>query len=255
MHGFRGNCSRGFILPIITAAAFAARGDQIFVSENGTGYVVTGAAQVYFTNELSGTMMPDPSGGIHGRPVLVFDTYSFPDNVPHTGDVALVDVNNGGTITHLLRFYTDFGFGYLIFYANDGSHSLADVGLPTWSNAVQLNNQGPAGTSWNPQQGQPGCCGGPSTQPVGSPQGYVFFSQFPASAGSVTGLLTIATSPSGVTLSWPAALTNYSLYASSNLATGNWAAITNAPTTTNTSKQVTLPPTSNVQVFRLQGQQ
>src|SRR6476469_6810019 len=64
---------------IATQAAFHASrliadADEFIFNENGSAAVVTGLTGAYQTNSSSsGSMMLDPSGGIHGRPVLVFD--------------------------------------------------------------------------------------------------------------------------------------------------------------------------------------
>ena len=55
-----------------------------------------------------------------------------------------------------------------------------------------------------------------------------------------------------VVLSWPVAAAGFSVQAKSNLASGNWVTLTNAPVLVgNTTWQTTVPRTGGVQFFRL----
>jgi hypothetical protein len=231
--------------------------DELFVDENGNGYTVSGTTYIGFTtNHFPGSLTTDPSGGLSGSLVLVYDL-GFPGPYGRTsGDVALVDVSQGGAVSHIIRFYTTFTMeSYLIFYAKDGSGSLADKGLPNSTNTVQIENHGPAGTYWDPNGGQPGFVGG--TYPVGTPIGYTFYSQFPAVTNPPappisTNALSIAGSTNGIMLSWPTALINYSLFWNSDLAGTNWLAVTNTPITNYGLSQISLQATSTFQIFQLQ---
>jgi hypothetical protein len=229
------------------------------VNENGNGSV----AHAFTTNSNNGSLQPDPScfsfpldpphPPCLPGPVLAYNAQTDADTVTD-GDVVLVDLNWGGTVSHLIRFY----HGNLIFYARDGTHSSADAGLPAWTSAVQIVNQGPSGTFWQPRAGQPGYIYGTVSYPVGEPFGYMIYASFPVSGGLTggsSGALKIWGSSSSITLSWPKILTNYALCQGTNPVTTNWVVVTNTPTVvSNTINQVSIAPNSAYQFFRLQPQ-
>jgi hypothetical protein len=251
-HSFKALAVTGFILacsaPKLFAPFYGAAG--IFVDENGNGYDVLG--DLYgtgiITNQLTSFQGPDLSGGV-GSPVLIYTLDDYYNGATN-GDVALVDVNNSGKISHLLRFLN----GYLIFYANDGSRSMADVGLPaTFStNLVQITNQGPAGTLWQPGLNQPGYVGGyiSGTTP---PDVYTFFSYLSFSTLTNEQLRIRLSSRGIVLLSWPTNLNNlgYALYQNDNLAHDNWSQVTNSPGITNGFSQLPLQATAHSRFFRI----
>jgi hypothetical protein len=216
--------------------------------EYGNGYEISGVAGTLFTNPVPGSLMPDPSSGITGSLVLV---YTLPFTVTN-GDVAIVDANNGNTISHLVRFYSDDFFfnDYAIFYAQDGTHSPADVGIPASSNPVQIMNQGPSGTFWAPTANQPGFLNRYS--PVGDPGGYTFYAPSTISPGGSTNVLTITRSPPNVIVSWPTNAATITLLRNGNLYSTNWVQVTNQVNSVNGSNQVVFPTSqSAVQFFRL----
>src|SRR6516225_12304840 len=93
----------GFILACSTPKLFApidgAQG--ITVDENGNGYWIVGLNLDTGTlekNYLTSFKIPDPSGGLGGL-VLVYDLGPYYNGATN-GDVALVDVNLGATVSH-----------------------------------------------------------------------------------------------------------------------------------------------------------
>jgi hypothetical protein len=249
-HSFKALAVAGFILACSTPKLFAPLigAEGIFVDENGNGYNVFSEG---VTNDLVSLQMPDPSGGLIGPPVLVYDLGPYYNGATN-GDVALVDVNYGASVRHLLRFSD----GFLIYYANDGSHSQADVGLPASfsTNLVMIANQAPAGTGtvWRPAAHQPGFVGGyiSSTTP---PEMYTFFSYFPFLSPTKAPLTIWPSSAGNVLLSWPTNLNNlgYALYQNDTLAHDNWTQVTNSPGVTNGFSQLPLQAAASSRFFRL----
>jgi hypothetical protein len=227
--------------------------DGIHVDELGNGYEVVGLdadTGTIITNNLISNMDFDPSLGVTSRLVLVYDLIGTDYQGATNGDVALVDVNFGGTVSHVLRFWN----GQLIFYARDGNALPADSGLPTSlsSNMVQIANLGPAGTAWFPKSGnQPGFVGG-YTSSTTPPEKYTFTSLFPFLANPQNPLA-ITQSGGNVLLSWPTNLSNvgYGLFANDSLATTNWTPVTTTPGATNGLSEVSLQATSTFKLFML----
>jgi hypothetical protein len=221
--------------------------------ENGNGYE-DGILGQPTPSPVPGLLRPDPSGGIIGIPVLV---YSLPSdgyyNYTQNGDVALVNPNFGGSVSQLLRFY----YGQLIIYANDGYGLPADTGLPAFTNAVQLTNNGFAGTVWLPADGQPGALVGIAL-PIGARAAYEFVCELPlfvTPPSGGTGTLACWLSQTNLVISWSTNLTSCSLYQTTNLAQANWTPVTNSVATSGTNNQVTIPMTpSGAAFFRLQSQ-
>ncbi len=126
--------------------------------ENGNGTYSVGPPSL-FNSPLSTEIIPDPTGGVAGN-VLV---YVLPFAVT-PGDVELMEPGQSTpTASDLIRFYTPIASrpGFMIFYSDkDGPPlDLADTGLPSSPNAIQIPEVGPEGNNgamWNPTPGQPG---------------------------------------------------------------------------------------------------
>jgi hypothetical protein len=242
---------------LASSALFAGSAAALFAQalcfdEYGRGYEIVGNPDFSTTtNPLSYMVEPDPSSYLEPGPnVLVY--YLPNDCLPVIdGDVALVDPNSGGAVSHLIRFLNSEGA--VVFYAKDGTHSLADKGyIPASPNAVQINWQGQSATGWKPISGQPGFCS--RVRPMWEIySGYTIYSQLPVPASGANGPLTITRVSPNLLLSWPTNLPGCSLYQNPDLAGTNWVAVTNTVGVANGQNKVLIPgPLSGAGFFRLQ---
>jgi len=240
-------------LTLLAWSATSSWAQALSFDENGNGYeIVRNFDYSLTTNRLPYAVEPDPSYDAGTGPLVL--VYSLPaDCLPVVnGDVAFADTNSSGGVSHLVRFLNPGTVA--IFYANDGTHSLADLGYipPTLStNAVTISDRWPSATSWNPMRGQPGFSN--ESAPVwGLPFGYTFFTESSVPVGS-NGTLFITYSPPDVIVTWPTNLTNFVLCQNTYLSHSGWATVTNTPDVLpNGQYQVRISgPLSGTKFFRL----
>jgi hypothetical protein len=120
--------------------------------ENGNGTSTVLLFNPPVVDPLPYSVASDPTGGITTSPVLI---YSLGYGVV-SGDVAFMGPD-GTTIADLLRFFTPTGShgSEVIFYSQVGGGSLADVGIPSTTNPVEISESSPV-TQWLPSGSQPG---------------------------------------------------------------------------------------------------
>lgn len=228
-------------MPACSSLAACLSYSSVTLDEHGNGSFFTITDTFYCTGTttpLPYEVLPDPSGGIPGRPVLIYSLSSVPFN-GLGGDVALVSTN--GVIHHVIRFFVDKA----IFYADDHSGSLSDVGLPRLGSYTSLSLN-PAGVA------------SISTAPLGLTVDYTFITE-PYSPPFIlsTNKLEISPGSNAVTLAWSTNAADFGLYEATNIyAASNWTAVTNVPVISNDEYTVTLPtpPTVTAHFFRLKQQ-
>jgi hypothetical protein len=146
------SCKAAVALGFIVAVSGGTLCAQPYTfDENGNGFANNLFLQPSGPTPLPYEVVPDPTGGITGSPVLI---YSLGFQVV-SGDVALMSPV-GNTISDLLRFFTAPGAtgSSVIFYSQpDGT--LAGSGIPAPINPVEITETSPD-TEWIPNGNQPG---------------------------------------------------------------------------------------------------
>jgi hypothetical protein len=143
----------GLALALSSGPALA----QTFIfsaDENGNGTYIITTTPPPTVGPLRFELIPDPTGGVSGN-VLA---YILPFQVT-PGDVELMDPGSPSVPSDLIRFLSGIGpQSLMIFYSqNDGPPTtLADTGLPTPNNPVQIPEVENGSTPWDPTPGQTG---------------------------------------------------------------------------------------------------
>jgi hypothetical protein len=163
---------------VLVASTLALRAQPFLFDENGHG---TNLSMYSYGTPLLAEVGPDPTGGILGKPVLMYCLPPAPYPIS-SGNVALLDWQ--GRIADVLRFYNGpLGPRIIVYSAIDSTaHSLADVGIPPISIATFIPETAPE-TWWTPLSGQPGAYTGPAL-PMGELYRYMFVPDVPEPAAS-----------------------------------------------------------------------